>query len=89
MVELNDDLEVKEEILRGSKIYTIDNFYKDPDSLVEYLISNKPSLWKQNEKPSYNGIHFEDRKHEIVCKEMEPVFPVSYTHLTLPTILLV
>ena len=74
MVELNDNLEIKEEVLYGSKIYIIDNFYKDPDSLVEYLMSIEPSLWKENEKPSYNGIHFEDRKHEIVCKEMEPVF---------------
>ena len=77
MFHLSDELEIKIQQNIGPQkksVVVIDNFYKDPDSLVEYLISNKPSLWKQNEKPSYNGIHFEDRKHEIVCKEMEPVF---------------
>ena len=71
MLELNDNLEVKEEVLQGSVIYTIDNFYKDPDSLVDYLLSIEPPLWKINQKPSYNDVYFEDRKHEIKCEEVK------------------
>ena len=31
MFELNPNLKIKEEILLGSKIFIIDNFYKNPD----------------------------------------------------------
>ena len=74
MLELNDNLEVQEAVLQGPVIYTIDNFYKDPDSLVDYLLSIEPPLWKIDQKPSYNDVYFEDRKHEIKCEEVKPVY---------------
>ena len=64
--ELNNK-NVEIEYLDGSEIYTIDNFYKYPEIVYEYIFEKpyqegRDCLWKLNEKPSYNGIHFEDRR---------------------------
>ena len=42
--------EDKRGILLGSKIFTIDNFYKNPET----------PLWKIEQKPSYNTILMKD-----------------------------
>ena len=65
MFELNENLEIKEELFQGTIIYTIDNFYRDPQRLENYLFRDIPNLplHKGGEKPSYNGIYFEDRRH--------------------------
>ena len=62
MFELNPDLEIKEEILLGSKIFTIDNFYKNPDEVYDFLFNREVPLWKIEEKPSFNTIHFIDKR---------------------------
>ena len=62
MFELNPDLEVKEEILLGSKIFIIDNFYKNPDEVYDFLFNREVPLWKIEEKPSFNTIHFIDKR---------------------------
>ena len=74
MFEIRKDIEVKEEIFNGSKIFTIDNFYEDPDSVLDYALNPLPPLWKMEDQPSYNNVYFEDRHSEIFCKEVEPVF---------------
>ena len=65
MFELNKNLEIKEELFNGSIIYTIDNFYRYPQQLEKYLFRDISSLpfHKGDEKPSYNGTYFEDRRH--------------------------
>ena len=65
MFELNKNLKIKEELFNDSIIYTIDNFYQYPQQLEKYLFSDIPSLpfHKGDEKPSYNGTYFEDRRH--------------------------
>ena len=66
MFELNDNLEIKKELFQGTVIYTIDDFYKYPQEVDDYLFGqpNKIPLHKMWENPSFNGIHFEDRRHE-------------------------
>ena len=66
MFELNDNLEVKKELFRGTIIYTIDDFYKNPQQVENYLFGkpNNIPLHKSYEKPSFNAIHFEDRRHD-------------------------
>ena len=65
MFELNKNLEIKEELFNDSIIYTIDNFYQYPQQLEKYLFRDISSLpfHKGDEKPSYNGTYFEDRRH--------------------------
>ena len=62
MFYLNPNLEIKEEVLDGSIIYYIDDFYLYPEQVDEYLFGGKTPLHKIEEKPSYNTIHFEDRR---------------------------
>ena len=56
--ELND-INVEVEYLNNSAIYTIDNFYKHPESVYEYIfekpyMEGRDCLWKLNEKPGLN-----------------------------------
>ena len=41
MFELNDKLVIKKEYLLDSIIYTIDNFYKNPDIINNFYIDVK------------------------------------------------
>ena len=51
-----------------SNIYWMDNFYKNPDLVYEYLTSIEPPLWKygpewETDIKSKNTVYFEDRRH--------------------------
>ena len=73
MFELNPDLEIKEEILLESKIYIIDNFYKNPDEVYDFLFNRDVPLWKIEEKPSFNSIHFIDKRLDEYDERLTPV----------------
>ena len=62
MFKLNNKLQVKQETLQESVIYYIDNFYLHPKEVEEYLFDKDTPLHKIEQKPSYNNIHFEDRR---------------------------
>ncbi len=65
MFELNENLKIEKELFQGTIIYTIDDFYRNPQQLEKHLFRDISSLpfHKDNEKPSYNGTYFEDRRH--------------------------
>ena len=73
MFELNSDLDIKEEILLGSKIFIIDNFYKNPDEVYDFLFNREVPLWKMDEKPSFNTIHFIDKRIDEYDERLAPV----------------
>ena len=62
MFKLNNRLQIKRETLQESVIYYIDNFYLHPKEVEEYLFDKDTPLHKIEQKPSYNNIHFEDRR---------------------------
>ncbi len=62
MYELSDDLIIEKEIFKESTIYKIDNFYKNPEEIESYLFHDDVPLHKIHETPSYNNVHFEDRR---------------------------
>jgi len=62
MYELRDHLLIEEEVFQGSTIYSMDNFYRNPEEVEKYLFHSDVPLHKQKEKPSYNNIHFQDRR---------------------------
>ena len=66
MFELNENLQIKKELFEGTVIYTIDDFYKNPKEVENYLFGkpNEIPLHKIYEKPSFNGVYFEDRRHD-------------------------
>ena len=65
LFNVNTDLKIQCDTIRGYNFYQIENFFTDPKKLVEFLDSNPPQLHKSNEEGSKNGIHFYDRSHEI------------------------
>ena len=73
MFELSDNLEINTEIFQGSKIFTIDNFYKYPDKISNYLFKNPAPLHKEYDNPTYNNVLFEDRRLRTYDVRLQPV----------------
>lgn len=71
--ETNDIVDVTTEKYFGTTIYTVDNLFKTPQLIVDSLESIDAPLWKHEEKPSYNGTHFFDRRHFVVDDQLIPV----------------
>ena len=74
MFKLNPHYELIEEELLGSKIYMIDNFYNNPQEIEDYLFAEPAPLHKQHESPSFNNIHFEDRRLNKGDKRLAPIY---------------
>ena len=54
------DTEVLIEELLGSKIYTIENVYKNPDDVARYLFKRETASHKVGEPRTLNAKKFED-----------------------------
>jgi hypothetical protein len=79
--DLNEEAIVIREPFLGSNLYYIDDFYKNPDAIVDIL--NKTPSYLHHPDPSIthgslNGIYFEDRRHKFECEEVLKV----YDHLS-------
>lgn len=75
---LNKNHIVKTEFIDKSLIYYIDNFYENPDEVLNLFLTNEPNFHKSDEKNTYNGIYFEDKRHKIENEEI----PVIYEYLS-------
>jgi hypothetical protein len=71
--ELNEKHEIKIEEINNSKIFIINNFYKNPEEVLNFFKSIKPQYYKLEESNSKNGIFFEDRRHKVYSKDFEKV----------------
>ncbi len=72
--EINDLSNMKHEMFEGTHIWYKDDFYKYPDLVLERITSETPPIWKSEDKDTFNGIHFEDRRHLILVEELEEVY---------------
>jgi hypothetical protein len=73
--DLNYSITVNETFM-GSNIYYIDNFYKNPDAVLD-LFNKTPSRVHHPtlEAKSLNGVHFDDRRHILEdCNEISKVY---------------
>jgi hypothetical protein len=61
MFETNK-LNITVESFKGSNLYTMDNFFKDPKSIVNLIQTTDVPLWKENETQN-NGKFFIDKRH--------------------------
>jgi len=52
-------------MFNGSKVFEIENFYQNPNLVINYILSNDPLVWKSWDQPSYNGHFFSDLRHNI------------------------
>lgn len=55
------DWKLQQYEIEGSKIYVIDNFYADPDTVYNYCINPLPDYWKKSIS-GYNSEKYEDRR---------------------------
>ena len=64
--EINNISNIHEEDFEDSKVYWMDDFYKYPDLVFEYITRESPPLWKWGEdydmEDTKNTKHFEDRR---------------------------
>lgn len=72
--EVNDLSNIKIIDFEGTKLFYMDNFYKNPDLVLQYFNSITPPVWKEWERPSRNMIDFEDRRHMLNCKGMIKIY---------------
>ena len=73
MFENNGLINARLDEVDGFTVYTVDNFFKNPHAILDLLNQHEPVLWKNWETPSYNGIHFADRRHCIQSDEIIPI----------------
>jgi len=71
MFEINETLEMDVDL--ENNLYTIDNFYEDPDIIVDYLNKQYSPLHKSGDA-GYNGISFEDRRYVEYNDIINPVY---------------
>lgn len=79
--DLNEEVVVIRESFMGSNIYYIDDFYKNPDAVVETFNNKNNDLHDpimDNPELSINGIQFEDRRHKYNTEELK----VAYDRLS-------
>jgi hypothetical protein len=77
MFEFNNLINIDIKIINDSKIFFIENFFKQPDKIVEYLETNNPLFHKNDEryKTNYNnGTKFIDARHEITGPEIKNLY---------------
>lgn len=62
MFELNPNPTITTELLEDTTIWYIDNFYQNPDEILDYFLSINPVYFKAGET-SNNGNLFHDMRH--------------------------
>jgi hypothetical protein len=70
MFKLNKNIKIKKNIINGSIVYIIDNFYKNPDKILNLFLNSKLFPHKINENPSFNSIYFEDYGNDFQSEEL-------------------
>lgn len=51
MFELNENITIKESVVEDSPIYAIDDFYKNPEEILTFLLENETEFHKKNSSP--------------------------------------
>ena len=73
MWDLNDNFTINTIIIDGSPAYIIDDFYKNPDDVAEFLFWRETPLWKNNEANTRCGFDYEDKRFDTVFDKL-PLF---------------
>lgn len=74
MFEINSNLRIKSSKIDGSKFYIIDNFYLNPEIVLNFFLSTESIVHKKEDKPSFNQVFFEDRRHILHSNQMYPIY---------------
>ena len=60
-------------VVNETIVYEIENFYKYPDKILEFISHIQPFYHKQDQTPTFNGTAFKDMRHKCQVKGMESV----------------
>jgi len=63
--EINELNNIQTFNFQGSKIYVMDDFYRYPEEVLSRFLSIESKIWKEKEIPSYNKVHFLDKRHDF------------------------
>jgi hypothetical protein len=58
---------------KKSKIYVIDDFYKEPHNIASFIYNTPKRVHKGDEHPSYNMLHFRDERHCLYSQKLNPL----------------
>ena len=72
MFEINNKNFIQYEI-NGTTVYEIQDFYKYPDKIVDFISNILPRFHKEDQYPSLNGYAFEDLRHSCQVIGMREV----------------
>ena len=70
MFEFNSLDKVSVQEVAGTRVYIKDNFYKNPTEVVDVLHRTRSNYWKSWDQPSFNGIHFADKRHDFYSEDL-------------------
>jgi hypothetical protein len=70
--EINNK-QYSETIVNETVVYEIENFYKYPDKILEFVSHIQPFYHKEDQASSFNGVAFKDMRHRCQVKGMESV----------------
>ena len=71
MFEINEKIEIDTDL--KNDLCIIDNFYQDPDTIVDFFNKQDSPLHKGDEE-GYNGALFEDRRFKGYSDSINPVY---------------
>lgn len=73
---LSKNIQIK--TVEDTTMYIVDDFYKYPEDVLNFILSTPKKTWKNWDSPSYNTIHFLDERHHFhdrrlldVCSKLE------------------
>lgn len=62
-------------------LFVVDNFYKNPDGVLDLIEAQPAKKWKDWDKPSYNGEYFLDHRHDFV-NEQSKIYNTFFESIT-------
>ena len=65
MFDLNENIQNIKTLPSSNGVYQLDNFFKYPEKIADFLSETPCPLWKKEQGCSYNGMKFIDRRHFI------------------------
>jgi hypothetical protein len=72
--DFNINCEVKKEFIDDSPIYIIDNFYYEPERVLDLFYTVDSFVHREAEVNSFNQIHFDDRRHIFNSQKIKKVY---------------
>ena len=68
--------DINTETVLGSKLIVIDNFYRTPELIKNFILTPMPNLWRAGFPGSHNGCDYQDRRSTISLSDKSNLKPL-------------